>query len=89
MTFEPIGSLTGRTRYRQNWRGKLILQVEFNDSAWLGHSVHRFHAWRDARLSDIYAGAYYGNMPCELVRDRKWPSTPVPHETSAPPGPAT
>jgi hypothetical protein len=81
--FAAIGSLTGRTRYRQNWRGKLILQVEFNDSSWLGHSVHRFRAWRDATLSDIYTGAYYGNMPSEIVREHSWPAGRTTAEASS------
>lgn len=51
--------LTGRTRYRTNWRGKLILQVEFtrrychdlNGSGYYdeGETTH----WRDAKAEDI------------------------------------
>jgi hypothetical protein len=81
-SFAPLGSLTGRIRYRQSMFGKLILQVEFHDSSWLGHSVHRFLDWRDATVSDIYAGAYYGNMPSEIVRDAKWPNAQA-NEVSA------
>lgn len=48
----PLGSLTGKARARPNWRGKLILQVEYNDSAWLG-GVFRFTRWRDAKPDDL------------------------------------
>jgi len=51
--------LTGRTRYRTNWRGKLILQVEFsrsychdlNGSGYYdeGTTTH----WRDATAEDL------------------------------------
>lgn len=51
--------LTGRTRYRTNWRGKLILQVEYtthycrdlNGSGYYdeGEKV----SWRDARAEDL------------------------------------
>lgn len=52
-------NLTGRTRYRSNWRGKLILQVEYtryychdlNGSGYYdeGHTTH----WRDAKAEDL------------------------------------
>jgi hypothetical protein len=48
----PLGSLTGNCRVRPNWRGKMILQVEYNDSCWIG-MVHRFTRWRDATASDL------------------------------------
>ncbi len=51
--------LTGRTRYRTNWRDKLILQVEYtqhychdlNGSGYYdeGHTTH----WRDAKAEDL------------------------------------
>jgi len=51
--------LTGRTRYRSNWRGKLILQVEYSQ-----HHVKDLNGsgyyddwdtlhWRDARPEDL------------------------------------
>lgn len=53
--------LTGRTRYRSGWRGKLILQVEYtsyychdlNGSGYydVGHTMH----WRDADVKDLPA----------------------------------
>lgn len=50
-------SLTGNTRYRQNWRGRMILQVEesYTDSSCIGGYVDVWPAkrWRDARLSDL------------------------------------
>ena len=46
--------LTGVTRYRTNWRGQLILQVEFYmiyDSVTFTESPPPH--WRDARVSDL------------------------------------
>ena len=52
--------LTGRARFRQSWRGKFILQVEYKDervydlngSGYYDHvtSTH----WRDAKFNDVY-----------------------------------
>lgn len=47
--------LTGKVRFRRGWRGALVLQVEVNDSMWLGF-VHRFKAFRDARVDDFLPG---------------------------------
>ena len=50
-------SLTGSTRYRTNWRGKLILQVEYialvveNMGNCVECSDQAF--WRDARTQDL------------------------------------
>lgn len=51
--------LTGRTRYRTNWRGKLILQVEYsqNHTRDLNGSGYfddwdTLH-WRDAKATDL------------------------------------
>lgn len=55
--------LTGRTRYRSNWRGKLILQIEYSlhhvrDLNGTGYydewdTLH----WRDAKATDLVNGA--------------------------------
>lgn len=51
--------LTGRTRYRSSWRGKLILQVEykqhyFNDLNGSGYYDEGFTThWRDAKVEDL------------------------------------
>jgi hypothetical protein len=50
--YAPLGSLTGNARVRPNWRGKLILEVEYNDGCWIG-MVYRFTKWRDAKPSDL------------------------------------
>jgi hypothetical protein len=56
-------TLTGKTRYRANWRGKIILQVEYayrclpagaRPTANGGGIVTKYE-WRDARVSDIFA----------------------------------
>lgn len=54
--------LTGRTRFRTNWRGKLILQVEYtafhmkdlNGSGYFDEwtTTH----WRDAKVEDVISG---------------------------------
>lgn len=44
-------NLTGRTRFRANWRGKLLLQVEV-----VGHGGYRgdkYQFWRDAETQDL------------------------------------
>ena len=50
-------TLTGRTRFRTNWRGKVILQVEIDlepvmiDST--GTSLPETKGWRDAIVEDL------------------------------------
>ena len=52
--------LTGRTRYRTSFRGKLILQVEetwaslknLNGSGYYDEHVHV--RWRDAKVTDMH-----------------------------------
>lgn len=51
----PHGYLSGETRLRRNWRGKLILQVAVKDSELLGPEVRRFWRWRDASAMDLAA----------------------------------
>ena len=51
----PIG-LTGNTRYRTNWRGKLILQVEEAYHSFAPYPEMdgmNFTHWRDARVEDL------------------------------------
>jgi hypothetical protein len=47
--------LTGKVRFRQGWRGRLVLQVETHDSMWLGF-LHQCRAFRDARVDDFLPG---------------------------------
>jgi hypothetical protein len=53
--------LTGRTRYRVNWRGKLILQVEYwqqNDYSWRAapfQVMPYLPWWTDATLAHMQA----------------------------------
>lgn len=49
-----MSKLTGNTRYRSNWRGTLILQVEYiysRSSGWDDYDECR--DWRDAKITDI------------------------------------
>lgn len=47
--------LTGRQRFRKNWRGKLILQVEYWDKCLASNPFdgdEDVRMWRDARIED-------------------------------------
>ena len=50
---------TGKTRYRQNWRGKMILQIEWTweepiDVGYgLGTHSETVTGWRDATWEDV------------------------------------
>lgn len=53
------GQLTGRTRHRVGWFGKLILQVEYWEERWASDgfgSDELFVCWRDARVEDVTIG---------------------------------
>lgn len=56
-----MAHLTGKRRYRSNWRGKLILQVEetLQRSAYTGHEVECWTdtKWRDATILDLQGGS--------------------------------
>lgn len=49
--------LTGNTRYRSNWRGKLILQVEDRGIKYENCGAYvdsmRVRYWRDATVEDL------------------------------------
>jgi hypothetical protein len=47
--------LTGRTKYRSTWRGKLILQVEeeWSDDCLYSGPRNSGKLWRDARTEDL------------------------------------
>lgn len=44
--------LTGNKRFRVNWNGKLILQVEVKPSS-ISDTPNCFRRWRDAKVEDI------------------------------------
>lgn len=49
-------NLTGRTRFRSNWRGKLVLQVQYielRQSGMDGKLVPLAPQWRDATTQDL------------------------------------
>ncbi len=50
-----VSNFTGRTRFRTNQRGKLILQVEFKQTEWIGEVIH-VRKWRDANVQDLLSG---------------------------------
>jgi len=56
----PTPALKSNHRYRQNWRGKLILQVEVAYSTMDGRDPLDFgettYRWRDATLADLNNG---------------------------------
>lgn len=52
--------ITGETRYRQTWGGKLVLQVQVSLPAWksrytanVGGTIPRRTEWRDATMQDL------------------------------------
>ncbi len=45
--------LTGNTRFRATWRGKLVLQVQYSYSATIYGEVTTAFGWRDAKTQDI------------------------------------
>lgn len=45
--------LTGKFRFRTNWFGKLILQVEYTYHDYAGDSSTERRNWRDARVEDL------------------------------------
>lgn len=51
--------LTGKWRFRLNWRGKAILQVEVKEGFDINYSTivgseEYYTKWRDARLEEIH-----------------------------------
>lgn len=58
--------LTGNTRYRSTWTGKLVLQVQLAD---------RCGTWRDARLEDMDCEEVRGELIGEY---QPRPSIPPP-----------
>ncbi|MFA5323503.1 MAG: hypothetical protein WC373_12605 [Smithella sp.] len=51
MTKSPITETpTGRTRIRQDWRGRCVVQVEIKFSTAAGELIT---GWRNARVEDI------------------------------------
>lgn len=54
-----VGQLTGRTCYRTDWRGRLILQVQYyaqassNDIHNPVHESDCQRRWRDAKVQDL------------------------------------
>jgi hypothetical protein len=62
---------TGNTRYRVGWRGRLILQAEY-EYRYLpagaipspsGDNFARGTEWRDANVSDVLSGVISPNQP--------------------------
>jgi len=52
--------LTGRTRYRADRKGRLILQIERNywmaSNAGASVDIDKYIGWRDAKVEDISIG---------------------------------
>lgn len=45
--------LTGKFRFRTNWAGKLILQVQYEYYDYEGDSSTKKTNWRDAKVEDL------------------------------------
>jgi hypothetical protein len=73
--------ITGATRYRENWRGKLILQVEYyvDEGTYSkspradGEAPPRETGWRDASTMDLSPIRYF-----EMQRNGVKPPPPPP-----------
>ncbi len=50
-----MSKLTGNTRFRTTWRGKMVLQVQFFYLIRMYGEIHSVVGWRDAQPSDINA----------------------------------
>lgn len=63
----PVSALTGRTRYRVGWFGRLVLQVEvdLSGSPWISRmDMGAYTKWRDARCADFNAmGDLFAKAP--------------------------
>lgn len=46
--------VTGKIRFRANWRGKLILQVEEEFTYVIRITKHKAVRWRDAEAGDLF-----------------------------------
>ncbi len=51
--------MTGRMKYRETWRGSLVLQIEVIDHKRLQFGDPCPWYWRDARWRDIRAAKYH------------------------------
>ena len=51
--------VTGKARFRQDWRGKLVLEVEVKDRPLDRAMGEPSYRWIDACESDLYALRYY------------------------------
>lgn len=49
----PAYSLTGKTRFRTNFLGRLILQVEVRETWGLSCMEQTSYHWRDAKTEDF------------------------------------
>lgn len=50
---DTTSHLTGKFRFRTNWFGKLILQVEYTYIDFVADSSTERRNWRDARVEDL------------------------------------
>lgn len=50
-----MSTLTGKTRYRQNWLGQLIVQVGYWATSFAARSPVMVEQWRDATALDMLA----------------------------------
>lgn len=69
--------ITGQTRYREGWFGRLILQVEENVTFYRPASSCNpskivTTRWRDARASDLYLIVWHERQACAAQEPKRW-----------------
>ena len=76
-----MSPLTGRTRYRVTWLGRLVLQVEVDvtGSPWVSQMDIGSHtSWRDARCEDFNAfGRLFARAPIPFPGQKPAPNPPA------------
>lgn len=67
-------NLTGRTRLRSNWRGKIFLQVEFELSYTLvaTSDIKKILCWRDAKTEDLWTFRDIRISPVDQPEVKRW-----------------
>jgi hypothetical protein len=74
--------LTGKTRYRQNWLGQLIVQVSEWDTSFTARFPNMVEQWRDATALDLLA---IEKGEIQVDRPSVWGITPIRPGSNPPP----
>lgn len=69
-----MNKLTGKTRYRQNWLGQLIVQVSYWAPSFADRVPVMLEQWRDASALDMLS---IEKGEVQVERPSVWPRPPV------------